>query len=179
MGRVSVIKSRLPCDQVDRVSKEAPLKKKQWLSGRCLCLLIFLIVFVAIAIAVLVVLEPGNNSQHGLGLVAASKTLISGGWPVRISFFCLFLVSLYIMKTKKPRIPPQKLTNITYDNRAIILNGQRQVLITGAIHYPRSSPEMWPELFRLSKEAGINTIDTYVFWDLHEPVKGEFEFEKG
>ena len=51
--------------------------------------------------------------------------------------------------------------------------------MTGAIHYPRSSPGMWPELLRLAKEAGLNTIDTYVFWDLHEPVKGQFVFNQG
>ena len=38
---------------------------------------------------------------------------------------------------------------------------------------------MWPELFRLSKEAGINTIDTYVFWNLHEPEKGQYDFYTG
>jgi beta-galactosidase GanA len=38
---------------------------------------------------------------------------------------------------------------------------------------------MWPELFKQSKAAGINTIDTYVFWNLHEPKKGEWDFETG
>ncbi|CAI0468998.1 unnamed protein product [Linum tenue] len=27
---------------------------------------------------------------------------------------------------------------------------------------------MWPEAIRLAKEGGANTIDTYVFWNVHE-----------
>ena len=54
---------------------------------------------------------------------------------------------------------------------------KRQLLIVGAIHYPRSSPGMWNHLLKEAKEAGINTIDTYVFWNLHEPKEGEFDFE--
>ena len=30
---------------------------------------------------------------------------------------------------------------------------------------------MWPNLLRLSKQGGLNVIDTYVMWDAHEPVK--------
>ena len=74
---------------------------------------------------------------------------------------------------------PQTLTNISYDHRAFVINGQRQLLLVGSIHYPRSSPEMWPELFKKTKAAGINTIDTYVFWNYHEPVKGQYDFETG
>lgn len=32
---------------------------------------------------------------------------------------------------------------------------------------------MWPELIRKSKEGGLDVIETYVFWNYHEPVKGE------
>jgi beta-galactosidase GanA len=36
---------------------------------------------------------------------------------------------------------------------------------------------MWPELFQKSKEAGINAIDTYVFWNYHEEREGLYDFE--
>jgi hypothetical protein len=67
--------------------------------------------------------------------------------------------------------------SVTYDHRAILIDQKRVLLLTGAIHYPRSSPGMWPELLQSAKDAGINTIDTYVFWNLHEPEKGVFNFE--
>lgn len=32
--------------------------------------------------------------------------------------------------------------SVTYDHRAIMINGQRRILISGSIHYPRSTPEV-------------------------------------
>lgn len=32
--------------------------------------------------------------------------------------------------------------NVTYDNRAIIIDGQRRMLISAGIHYPRATPEV-------------------------------------
>jgi hypothetical protein len=84
---------------------------------------------------------------------------------------------IYEQERANTTLPRQKLTNISYDDHAILINGKRQLLIAGAIHYPRSSPGMWPYLFKQAKEAGINTIDTYVFWNLHEPVEGHYDFD--
>lgn len=33
-------------------------------------------------------------------------------------------------------------TNVSYDERALVIDGQRRVLISGSIHYPRSTPEV-------------------------------------
>ncbi|KAI5666236.1 hypothetical protein M9H77_16089 [Catharanthus roseus] len=67
--------------------------------------------------------------------------------------------------------------NVTYDHRSLVIDGKRRVLISGSIHYPRSTPQMWPELIQKSKEGGLDAIETYVFWNLHEPVKGQYDFE--
>lgn len=31
---------------------------------------------------------------------------------------------------------------VTYDHRSLTINGQRRILISGSIHYPRSTPEV-------------------------------------
>ena len=31
---------------------------------------------------------------------------------------------------------------VTYDGRSLIINGQRQILLSGSIHYPRSTPQV-------------------------------------
>ncbi|TPX35035.1 beta-galactosidase [Synchytrium microbalum] len=67
---------------------------------------------------------------------------------------------------------------VTYDSRGIIINGTRELLLVGSIHYPRSSPGMWSHLIRQARSAGLNAIDTYVFWSMHEPEEGVWEFEK-
>lgn len=32
--------------------------------------------------------------------------------------------------------------NVTYDHRAVVIDGKRRVLMSGSIHYPRSTPEV-------------------------------------
>lgn len=66
--------------------------------------------------------------------------------------------------------------NVTYDHRSLIINGQRKLLISAAIHYPRSVPAMWPGLVQTAKEGGVDVIETYVFWNGHETAPGQFYF---
>ncbi|EPS70273.1 beta-galactosidase, partial [Genlisea aurea] len=67
--------------------------------------------------------------------------------------------------------------SVTYDRKAIVINGERRILISGSIHYPRSTPEMWEDLMNKAKEGGLDVIDTYVFWNVHEPSQGHYNFE--
>ncbi|GFP89833.1 beta-galactosidase 7 [Phtheirospermum japonicum] len=66
--------------------------------------------------------------------------------------------------------------DVTYDRRSLIIDGQRKLLFSGSIHYPRSTPDMWPSLISKAKEGGLDSIDTYVFWNLHEPQPGQYDF---
>ncbi|XP_068647118.1 beta-galactosidase 6 [Aristolochia californica] len=66
---------------------------------------------------------------------------------------------------------------VTYDGRSLLINGTRSILFSGSIHYPRSTPEMWPRLIAKAKEGGLDVIDTYVFWNVHEPEPGQFNFK--
>ncbi|XP_020517904.1 beta-galactosidase 9 isoform X2 [Amborella trichopoda] len=67
--------------------------------------------------------------------------------------------------------------NVTYDHRALIINGKRRMLVSAGLHYPRATPEMWPNLIAKSKEGGADVIQTYTFWNGHEPIKGQFNFK--
>ncbi|KJE94952.1 beta-D-galactosidase [Capsaspora owczarzaki ATCC 30864] len=64
--------------------------------------------------------------------------------------------------------------NVTYDSRALLIDGRRRLLVSGSIHYPRSTPDMWPELFARAKANGIDVIQTYLFWNTNVPTPGEF-----
>ncbi|XP_071716629.1 beta-galactosidase 10-like [Rutidosis leptorrhynchoides] len=66
--------------------------------------------------------------------------------------------------------------NVTYDKRSLIIDGERKLLISAAIHYPRSVPAMWPGLVKAAKEGGVDVIETYVFWNGHEPSPGNYYF---
>lgn len=58
-----------------------------------------------------------------------------------------------------------------------IINGKETKLVSGALHYFRVMPEMWEHSLYNLKAMGCNTVETYVPWNLHEPQKGEFNFE--
>ncbi|KAF3783267.1 Beta-galactosidase 9 [Nymphaea thermarum] len=36
---------------------------------------------------------------------------------------------------------------------------------------------MWPDLIAKTKENGVNVVQSYVFWNGHEPVRGQYNFE--
>ncbi|XVF88935.1 hypothetical protein PTKIN_Ptkin19aG0091000 [Pterospermum kingtungense] len=67
-------------------------------------------------------------------------------------------------------------SNVTHDSRAFLIDGNRRILISGSIHYPRSSAQMWPDLVRKAKEGGLDAVETYVFWNVHEPVRRQYDF---
>ncbi len=57
------------------------------------------------------------------------------------------------------------------------INGNKTKLLSGAIHYFRMMPEQWEDSLYNLKAMGFNTVETYVPWNLHEPQKGQFNFE--
>ncbi|KAJ1392023.1 Glycoside hydrolase, family 35 [Sesbania bispinosa] len=52
-------------------------------------------------------------------------------------------------------------TTVEYDANAIIINGERRIIISGAIHYPRSTSQMWPDIIKKAKDGGLDAIETY------------------
>jgi beta-galactosidase len=56
------------------------------------------------------------------------------------------------------------------------LDGKRFQIISGAMHYARVPRAYWRDRFRKARAMGLNTIETYVFWNKHETAPGEFDF---
>uniref|UniRef100_A0A6N2N6L2 Beta-galactosidase n=1 Tax=Salix viminalis TaxID=40686 RepID=A0A6N2N6L2_SALVM len=54
---------------------------------------------------------------------------------------------------------------VTYDRKAIMINGQRRILFSGSIHYPRSTPDIWEDLIKKAKDGGIDVIETYYHFE--------------
>ncbi|RZC44678.1 hypothetical protein C5167_037627 [Papaver somniferum] len=85
----------------------------------------------------------------------------------------LFLVSLVLLLQCFQLIQ----CSVSYDKKALVIDGKRRFLFSGSIHYPRSTPEMWEDLIQKSKAGGIDVIETYVFWNGHEPSPGNYYFQ--
>jgi beta-galactosidase len=56
------------------------------------------------------------------------------------------------------------------------LDGKPFRIISGEVHYARIPRAQWRQTFRMAKAMGLNTITTYVFWNVHEPMPGKFDF---
>ncbi|MEM8738106.1 MAG: beta-galactosidase [Planctomycetota bacterium] len=68
------------------------------------------------------------------------------------------------------------MAKITYDGQSFSLDHRRIWLVSGAIHYPRIARGLWRDRIRAAKQAGLNCIETYAFWNAHEPEPGRFDF---
>jgi beta-galactosidase len=66
----------------------------------------------------------------------------------------------------------------TFDlsDSAFLLDGKPFLMISGELHYTRIPKEAWRHRMQMAKAMGLNTIGTYVFWNVHEPQKGVFDF---
>lgn len=61
-------------------------------------------------------------------------------------------------------------------DHAFMLDGKPFQMISAEIHYPRVPKEAWRQRMQMAKAMGINTIGTYVFWNVHEPQQGQYDF---
>jgi len=66
---------------------------------------------------------------------------------------------------------------ITTTPTQFLLNGEPFRILSGALHYFRMVPEYWRDRLEKMRAFGLNTVETYVPWNLHEPRPGEFHFE--
>ena len=58
---------------------------------------------------------------------------------------------------------------IRYDNHSLIIDGKPVFIYSGAIHYFRCPRELWKDRLQKLKDAGLNCVETYLAWNLHEP----------
>jgi hypothetical protein len=57
---------------------------------------------------------------------------------------------------------------IRYDSQCVTIDGKDLVLFGGCFHYFRCPKELWPQRFAKLKEAGFNTLETYIPWNVSE-----------
>ncbi|CAH0553299.1 unnamed protein product [Brassicogethes aeneus] len=70
-------------------------------------------------------------------------------------------------------------SGLSDDQPNFTLNGKNISLYSGAIHFFRVHPQYWRDRLRKLRAAGLNTVETYVPWNLHQPEVGLFDFGDG
>ena len=66
---------------------------------------------------------------------------------------------------------------LTFADKKFYLDGEEFRIFSGSLHYFRALPEYWEPLLKKFRAAGLNCVETYVAWNLHEPKPDEYCFE--
>ena len=66
---------------------------------------------------------------------------------------------------------------LDYRGNDFYLNGRKFRILSGAIHYFRTPRGKWRDIIHKAKLMGLNTVETYIPWNVHEPERGQYCFE--
>ena len=66
--------------------------------------------------------------------------------------------------------------SINLDRNGLSIAGRPFYLLSGVIHYFRWPRGEWRDVLLKARAGGLNTVDTVVPWNLHEPQPGQFNF---
>jgi hypothetical protein len=72
-----------------------------------------------------------------------------------------------------PQGLPSTVRSFTYDNNSFFLDGEPFTIIGGQMDPQRIPPEYWRDRLAKASAMGLNTIFSYVYWNLLEPAPGE------
>ncbi len=101
------------------------------------------------------------------------KTSIQAGISNTLRFIAPVMLAM-VLSIQSGKAQP--VHTFTLGDTAFLLDGKPFQIISAELHYPRIPRPAWRDRMRQAKAMGINTIGTYVFWNLHEPQKGQFDF---
>ncbi|KAF1973948.1 family 35 glycoside hydrolase [Bimuria novae-zelandiae CBS 107.79] len=68
--------------------------------------------------------------------------------------------------------------SFTYNATHFLLNGEPHQIIGGQMDPQRIPPAYWRDRLQKARAMGLNTIFTYTFWNLLEPVQGNWDNEE-
>lgn len=65
----------------------------------------------------------------------------------------------------------------TYDSSKFLVDGEELIMLGGQMDPQRIPREYWDHRLKMAKAMGLNTVFSYHYWNEHEPVEGEWDFE--
>jgi beta-galactosidase len=66
---------------------------------------------------------------------------------------------------------------ISINSRHLLINGRPWFPVIGEFHFSRQPSNEWRESLEKMRAGGIRIVSTYVFWNHHEEVRGEWDWE--
>uniref|UniRef100_A0A915JKE6 Glycoside hydrolase 35 catalytic domain-containing protein n=1 Tax=Romanomermis culicivorax TaxID=13658 RepID=A0A915JKE6_ROMCU len=62
------------------------------------------------------------------------------------------------------------------DGPRFTMDGEPFTILSGSMHYFRIPRAYWKDRLSALKASGLNTVETYVAWNLHEEYPGQFDY---
>ncbi len=78
-----------------------------------------------------------------------------------------------VLKMGNPGLPGKQLL---VNNKYITLDGKPITPVMGEMHFSRLAENQWEDAILKMKACGINIVATYVFWNHHEEIEGQFDW---
>lgn len=85
-------------------------------------------------------------------------------------------IYLFLVLTTIPFSVSQAQSTFEIKKGNFYRNGKITPILSGEMHYARIPHEYWRHRLQMMKGLGLNTVATYVFWNLHEPEPGKWDF---
>jgi hypothetical protein len=83
-----------------------------------------------------------------------------------------------------PKNTPFKMGNpgpekekIQFNSRYMTLGGNPVLPVMGELQFSRVRRDRWEDCLLKMKACGVNIVGTYLFWNRHEEIEGEFDWE--
>ena len=86
------------------------------------------------------------------------------------ALFAMLLVQLSIPVWAQPK------HTFEIGEKAFLLDGKPIQFFCGEIHPYRVPAEYWKDRLQMIRAMGMNSISIYMFWNVHEPQKGKYNF---
>lgn len=58
---------------------------------------------------------------------------------------------------------------LTWHRNRFVRNGEPTQVLSGSLHYFRVHPDQWHDRLLRLRDLGLNTVDTYIPWNFHQP----------
>lgn len=69
------------------------------------------------------------------------------------------------------------MSRLTYDKNGFYIDDTQFRILSGAVHYFRVPKQYYYDRLSKLKECGLNTVETYVAWNMIERREGQFDFD--
>lgn len=66
---------------------------------------------------------------------------------------------------------------IDYDRDTFVMDGKDFRYVAGSFHYFRALPQTWRTKLRTLRAGGLNAVDLYVQWSLHNPKENQYVWD--